>query len=319
MTITVKTRKRKQANYYIYYNDWTGEILSVGQSIRNDSVLPYIVVQDENAGYIISGEKNVNDFIVDPSTQDRLIVKNDYYHLREKENSLFLIPKNKAGEWDIRVRLFKKNHKLLFEINRARIKRIVSKNIGREIKVTGGKTLDFYITRKDRVDYLLETASVDVGELINQGYFLLDMEYVSSYAAYDEISLLTQKQFEFYTFDIVDQEYHENDHQIDAKPHIWNVANGGEDSHLRLSQADSIITVESLVKADRFDNLGIAHKIVPLYIVGESPDNYLDRIDVDLSEIRLGRPEKFRVDFDLSQVNIMCQNMSLRIDKRKVK
>ena len=49
------TAERK---FYVYYNEWTGEILSVGTTERRDERAPHIVTYSEDAGRMLKGTRD---------------------------------------------------------------------------------------------------------------------------------------------------------------------------------------------------------------------------------------------------------------------
>lgn len=317
MTISVKRREKKKPKCYVYYNDWTGEIISVGKSLRDDCLAPYIITQNENAFRIINGEINDQNFLIgiDDTGSERLVKKTEYLRLRERENALYLIPKKKKKDWDLRVRLYLKNHKLVFEINRKKMKRLVSQKLRNQIKLNHKIDLDFYLIRQNCPDYLLDSIEIDTGELIKEGVKVFDAD---ESLLFDDISVMTLRQFKNYYFEILDEEFHYD--QIvfsDDVTHIWKFVGGRKNPHLQITQKGKILTIESLVDSEKLDKIGIHEMHMWLYVVGESPDHFIDDFTVDMSKLRIGKIEKYEVDFDIDDVEIMYSHPTLRINKRK--
>jgi len=284
--------------------------------LRNDCPAPYIISKNENAYRIINGDISDQKFLIgiDDIGSERLIKKTEYLRLKQKENALYLLPKKKKTDWDLRARLFLKNHKLVFEINKKRIKRLVAQSIKRQIKLNSQVDLEFYLTRKNYPDYLLDTIQIDADELIKKGQMVFEAD---SGIVFDDISILTQRQFKNYYFEVLDDEFID-DHPLDnANAHIWRFAGGFRKPHIQITQKNDIVTIKSLVDSVKLDQVGIHELNMNFYVVGESPDHYIDHFGVDMSRLRVGQSEKFQVNFDIEEVDLMYLHPSLRINKRK--
>lgn len=321
MTITAKRRKQRKLDCYIYYNDWTGEIISVGTSPRNDSLAPYIVTEDSNAYKILAGEINDQNFVIssDRYGKEQLVRKSQYLELRKKEDVLFLLPEAVVDEWDIRVRLYIKNKRLVVQANQNKIKKLVAHNIKNNIKLKAQAMFEFYLVRRDNPDYLVETIKVDAESLINYGRVVVDIRHVLTQVALDDISILTRRYFETYYFETINDIYVDTSEE-DKSEHtfIWRQQDKPGPAHIRFTQTGDIVKVSSLVKSEQLDDIGINQMMMSFFVIDGSPDRYLGEFAVDMSRVRMGQHEKFEVDFDLEEVDLLYQNSRLKIDKRKV-
>jgi hypothetical protein len=137
MTITVSPRQRSKPKYFVYYNDWTGEIISVGTEPRADTPAPFLETVDDAAGQIVRGEVNGQNYIIssDRFLEQRLIHKNEFLQLRRQEDELFLLPAAATDGWNIRARLFTKNKRLVIEANKDMLGRLVAHSLNRQIKL----------------------------------------------------------------------------------------------------------------------------------------------------------------------------------------
>lgn len=320
MTITAKRRQKRNPKFFIYYNDWTGEIISIGHSLRKDCPAPYIESNDINAAGILSGDLNEQNFIVssDRFNEQKLIRKNDFLQLRKQEDSLFLLPRQKLQDWDVRAKLYLRNYKLVFEINQKKLKKFVSHSVDREIKLNARALFEFYVIRRDRPDFLIEAFQIDAGSLIKYGAVCVDMDYVLSKVGLDDISILTRRYFENYYLEVLNDFYIETDQLEQTRnDNYWGHANNSGEGHISFTQHGNIVSVRSLVLAEQLDSIGIQDREMPFFIVTDSPDHYIGTFDVDMSRIRVGRTMKFEVDFDLEDVNIIHRNPSVKVIKRK--
>jgi hypothetical protein len=320
MTVTVKRRQRKEPKYYVYFNDWTGEIISIGNSLRPECPAPYIETTDEAAGDILHGEINEQKYIVssDRHSEQRLIRKNDVLQLRRQEDSLFLLPNQKLQDWDVRAKLYLRNYKLVFEINQKKLKKFVSHSVDQEIKLNTRALFEFYVIRRDRPDFLVETFQIDAGSLIKYGVACVDMQHVLANVGLDDISILTRRYFEHYYLEVINDFYIETDQLEQSRSdNYWGSATQTGAGHIAFIQRDNIVTVRSLVLAEQLDDVGIHDRRMPFFIVTDSPDHYVGTFDVDMSRLRIGQEMKFEVDFDIDDVNIMHRNANIKVIKRK--
>lgn len=288
--------------------------------MRPECPAPYIESTDKNAADILNGELSDNQFIVssDRFNEQRLIRKNEFLQLRQQEDSLFLLPEHRLTEWDVRAKLYLRNHKLVFEINRNKLKKFVAHTAEREMKLNARALFEFYVIRRDRPDYLVETFQVDASSLIRYGSATVDMGYVLSTVGLDDISILTRRYFENYYFEVVNDVYIEAEQSEYQRPdNYWNLAATEGNGHIAFIQRDNIVTVRSLVGAEQLDDLGIHEVKMPFFVVTDSPDHYVDTFEVDISRVRVGQPMKFQVDFDLDSVQIIHRSPGIQVIKRK--
>jgi hypothetical protein len=316
MTVTIQKRAKSNPQYYVYYNDWTGEIISVGHAIRNDITAPLLVTQDDIAHQIIKGNDSDQNYVV--SNLPELVSKSEYLRLRICEEALYLLPNHKLEEWDIRVKLYK-NKMLVFEVNQAMISHLVAQNIRREIQIDGPDNLEFHITKDGDPDYLIQTISFALSDLIHNGQIVHHIGDVARYSNPYELSFLTRRYFKNYYFEVTDAEYVDTSLVTTINlPHIWQAVKNQTGSHLAFTQYNNCVTLSSNISAEQLTASGVLHRHMTFYVVGDSPDMYLAEFSMDMSRLRLGHQERFLVDFDIDDVNIIYQNPTLKVTKRKI-
>ena len=310
MTITATPRQKSKPNYFVYYNDWTGEIVSVGTSLRSDSPATYLQTDNVIAYNIMRGLASEQDYIVVDGADDQktLVGKSEFLHLRNQEDQLFLLPRIATQRWDIRIRLFTKNNKLIIDANQNNISKLVSHNARSRIKLDAKTAFEFYLIRENNPDHLIEVISVDAEELINNAYMSLDISHLSRYASMTDLAFMTRRYFENYDTD----ESREN-------ATTWQVVQPLPGSHIELVQQGKYITVNSLVSADQlFDDAGLWKTQLEFFVVGDTPDHYMGSFSIDISRLRIGQLEKYQVDFDIDQIDLIYTNPKLRVSKRKM-
>jgi len=321
MTITAKPRKRSKSKYYVYYNDWTGEILSVGNYLRTDTPAKCILTEDLAAGNIVSGIASDQDYIVgfDSDNKQKLIRKSDILRLRKQEEALFLLPEQSLNSWDIRVRLYKKNAQLVIEINSDMVSKLVAYEHQRII-LTNRAYINFYLIRRNDPDYLIKTISVDAEDLINYGKISFDINDIITSANMDDISILTRRYFKNYYFELFNDQFVNTDVKIPSNSihQLWQNADNNQNAHIVFTQKGTQVEVESLVSAEQLTDVGMNHTRIPFYLVGEQPDDYLQKVNINIAKIRMGQKENFTTDYDIMNATILFQNSKLKIKKRKI-
>ena len=319
MNIIVNQRQKSKPNYFVYYNDWTGEILSVGTAIRSDSPATYLETDSPIASDILKGVASDRNFIVceQPDNQKQLVGKSEFLHFRKQEDQLSLLPRRANKHWDIRVRLFTVNSKLVIEANQNNISKLVSHNAKNQIKLDTKTAFEFYLVRDNDPDYLIDVVIADAEELINNVYICMDAAHLTRHSSTNDLAVLTRRYFENYYFEVVDEKFVEPATRIEKKS-VWNIVKPLDDCHIELVQHGKYLTAYSRVSADQlFDQAGLWQPQLDFFVVGESPDHYLGGFSIDVSRLRIGQPEQYQIDFDIDQIDLIYANPRLQVSKRK--
>jgi hypothetical protein len=98
---------------------------------------------------------------------------------------------------------------------------------------------------------------------------------------------------------------------------VWQRAQTDSDAHLLFEQDGKYVSVTSLVTAEQLNDVGLHSLKMDFFVVGTTPDHYMGTFEVDVSRLRMGQQEKYEVDFDIEQIQLMYRNPLLRINKRK--
>jgi len=318
MTIIAKPRHRLKTEYYVYFDDWTGEILSVGMSNRDDTPAPYIITNDIAAHKIVTGIESDAAYIVSSksSHEQKLIHRDDYFSLLQQEENLFLVPESKPLEWDIGISLYTKNSQLVITANHKIIDKLVSYN-HQIVEKDNQVHLKLYLIQKNNPDNMIKTVSVKLSELVNNGKVVVDIsDVIASVDIYD-ISILTRRYFENYYFETVSEHFIHTDNTKTNKANYWQLVSSDGDAHMSLTQYGNTIEVKNDVSADQLSSIGMNSKYMSFYLVDDTPDQYIAKMAVDISKLRMGNIQRFNVDFDIMDVNIMYHHSRLKVKKRK--
>jgi hypothetical protein len=323
MTITLQPRQRSSnKSCYIYYNDWTGEILSVGHSLRPDSPAPYFQCEDLAAQQIIDGTNSDKDYIVNVDIDNIavLVKKSTYLQVLQKEKTLYLLPEKLLPKWDIRATIYKTNATLLIEINNNMVSHLIAAHMRRDAHMNTDVMLKFYVIRKHMPDYLLKVIEVDVNVLIKHGHVIVSLIDLNQFAGLDDIAIMTCRLFEHYCLVVTDNKYVDNDiaKTLQTNNNKWQVVQSDIESHIELIQIDDQLEIKSIVDAEQLTATGLHQRQLIFYIVGDTPDKYYDYLTVNVSQLRMGKTMKFMVDFDIMDMNIIYHNQLLKVNKRTI-
>ena len=317
-------RQQRQKSFdkpcYIYYNDWTGEILSVGHSVRTDCPAPHFLCDHPDTIDIIAGIKSDKSYIINVpiNNQPQLVKKTNYLQVAQRENKLYLLPETPLQQWDVRAIIYKANSMLVIEINTAMVSRLVAEHMRREITANADVVFTFYIIRKNMPDCLIQTIDINVNSLIKYGRVAVDITELNAFAGLTDIAIMTCRHYEHYYLELCDDKYVDNSVGTDSTVNHkkWQVVETDIEAHVEFNQTGEYVEITSIVDTDQLAATKLHQRMVKFYIVGDTPDRYHAELSVDINRLRMGKPTKFKIDFDIMDMNIIYQNHLLKVNKR---
>lgn len=313
-----KIKNDTPTNYYVSYDTWNGEIKSVGTSERQNEV-DYIVTTDPDAGKILAGLVPSNKYMVSFDDEGDLsfLRKDNVIRLRSSETSLHQIPKYKISEWDIRLKLYKQNNKLQVEINNDSIKKLTSFTYKKHLKVSADSDLTIYIIKHNNPDYLITALEIDPIELLENGNVIFDIEDVTKYTSYDNIGFITRRCFKNYYAEIVDDKLVNDQKKLRKykQNYICRVSKNAE-CHLELKTNGTDIIVQSLVKPNELGIIGLYGEAFYLHVVGETTDEYITTLVVDLKSIYKHGKYLIKSNVDIRNYNLIHNKPNAKVTLR---
>jgi hypothetical protein len=316
--ITTRQRQPSKIDYYVYYDEWTGAIVSAGRTKVATQTNPCLITRDTTVQRIINGELNDREYIVvlDDNNEFTLIERDNVVRLRKKEDELIVIPTNNHKNWDVRIRVFTVNHKMTIEFNDNSIRKLTSIWLRTPTSIKEQDNLVFYVAKDNQPDYLIETFEFDASEIFDSGILVVDVSMLSRYTSYSDLSLLTQRNFKNYQFEVV------NDMYVDVASNTKKTTplvytNNADDAHFDFIQHQNTVIVNSNISSSQFDDVGLHGKEAIIYITGPQVDQFYDRFELDLVKLRQQQSLEFETDFDLDQCQLLHKYPKLTIHKRK--
>ena len=319
MTIIQKQRQRSTPEYYVYFNKWTGEILSTGRALQANSSSPFIVTSNTIAANIVNGTANDQHYIINTSRDgsNDIVSKSEFLQLCEREKELYVVPEIKSENWDIRVNLYSGNKKIVVESNRDMIERLIAHNMRYKISIDTSVVFEFYIVKRNNPDYLIKKLSINAADLIVNGKVVIDGSKLIRYANMTDIHVLTQRYFENYYFNIVDDVYIDTtDQEVNFRN--WQKATTNNNGHITFNQSGDQLLIASAVTTEQMELIGYTSRFMEFYIVGDTPDKLIACLKVDIHKLQAGQIERFDLDYDIDKVNILYHNPKLKVNKRKI-
>ena len=276
--------------FFVYYDEWTGAIQSITRTELDDSDSPHFLTDSYIVDNILKGFENEKNFIVALNEDNNLEVvkKNNMLRLRSSEKVLHQISQKKITDWDIRVKLYTGNNKLMVEINQQSIRRLSSMTFNNQIKVHDENDLNLYVIKQNMPDYFIDKIEIDVQELLESGNNVFDVSNFRKYISLQDMGLLTRRCFKNYYFeilpdslDIIQQTLLKNRSYIQRSSYL-NMANG----HIEAVQHGDIVTFRTKLSNNELTDVGLHEETLWVYPVGDDPDKYYGSIPINIRDLK---------------------------------
>jgi len=308
MTITTNIRTTSIPEYYIYYDDWTGDIQSVGRSLREVDY-PYIVVKDTIAANILNGTACDSDYVVTP---DLKLVEKFNFQSNNQDNDIFLIPKLNNANSDINITLYTTNNKLAISVDASIIAKYNAYKHRAKTPIINTK-LEFYVVKDDTPDFLLQTIIIDLDDLINAGVLIYDVSHLVKFVAFDDICILTKQFFDRYNFQVINDECIDESITSNSNATLVYISQN-VNGHLIINQENNSINITSNISIGQFAALDIQEPL-QCYIVDEITDNLIQGFEIDVKSVVIAKSMTMSFDFDISNFDILYKNQKIIISK----
>lgn len=311
--------------YYVYYNQWDGNIISVGTGINENLEDPYILTDDEDAKKILMGSANERQFIVVFDGERRLLTKkSNVLRLRGSEKKFHEITVPKPGQfnyWDIRVHVYQGNNKLQIEVNSDSIRRLSSMTFNKQIAVDKTTDLSLYLCKKHFPDFFIEKIEIDPYELLTEGQITIDISHIRKYISLKDLGVFTRRVFRNY-------ELHEHVGKLSIvqstlvknRNFVHNfVLKDLPTAHVFIEQqTGGLITFRTTLSSEELSDLGLYEDTLYFQVVGSSPDEYYHRIPCNIRELKVKKKTSIRVEGDTYGFNLMHKKNRVVFSMRNV-
>lgn len=311
--ITIERRTRKSHNnFYVYYDESTGEIKSVGTNILESNHYPFVITDSDDARRIVAGTHNDNLFIVDVFAEEPEFVSKEAFFAANKKYALKEIGSKEMSNWDFRIKNYTVNQVFVFELSLNVISRLSA--IDAE---SNAQNFDIYLTKRTNPDLLIDKMQIDISSLLEgQSLVINSKELLSGYALKDLV-LLTNIPFKNCYLETVDAEYLGYLEAASFNERLWQEATSHKKGHIEIIQQNREVIIAAQSTSQLYDlNLGNADLL--LHLSYRTPDCYLGTIELGLGELLQGKIKKYSFGYDLDDLVILYQMPRLTIRKRKL-
>jgi hypothetical protein len=286
----VKPEDINLPSYYVFYNEWNGEIINVMRRLPDDNINAYIETNDITAKKILKGDVNERSYIIafDNDENLRIIPRDDKLRLRSSEKTLHQLTRTYNSQWDIRVKIYTKNSKLLIEINPDSISKLTKMTFKKELMISKESDLDLYLTKHNKPDFFIEKIEIDPVELLDKGNIHFDISAVDQHINITDLGLLTRRCFKNYHIEFIQDSLNVIQNSL-IKNRSYVVERAFKSfphAHLSLRNTEKGITITPNVSVTDLEDVGLLEKKLKLHFVGKAMDEFYGTIEVDVEQLK---------------------------------
>jgi hypothetical protein len=317
-TLKLAIKEKPVPKFYVYYDEWTGEILDITSRPLSNSKHPHIVTEDGTAKSLMLGHVNPNKYIIaDLTSGMTLIPKNDAIRIKKAEDVLSLIPEiGQTVSVDVNLIFYINDYLLEINLSQDLIFKMTGnrfrKKFNTENNVNQSK-FEFYLIAENNPLYLMEIIEVDPIVLFNNGYIMVDLSHLKTKIGMRELQVLTKRIFRDYGIKFK-QNYTSVDYTAkkSLRRHTTRVLSNSYEDWTTFSVSPS---TEGWIFRCNFND-PFEHKIyedLKIYLVDDDPNSLLDKIVLPFN--KLGKDKEFIIK---TKVDPLSCNMLLGEEGRNV-
>lgn len=295
--------------YYVFYDEWSGEIHSVGNKFK-DNEYSVLLTEDNTAAEILLGHLNPRKYIVNDTPDGTFIMaKTDALRIKAEEDQLSKIVEVPLSvDKEVNVIAYLESMMLEINIHSDVILQMSGNNVNKKFAKVhnhNNTTLYFYIIEKNNPHILYKTIKVDPIDLINKGYMTYDLYDLSTKVALGNIDILTRRVFKSYGLKkktrYVTLEYNK---RKSLRRNAISISKDNDDINSVFTLSQSI---QGWIFKSNFENPDEVkiYSDLTFYIIGETPNELRGNIKLPKSEIGYGREYLVKTDVDLTTSKLL--------------
>ncbi len=202
----IQTVKKDQTlkKWCVYYDDDTGEVLTVSNRELDEVKSPHFFTENDDARKILMGILDPKKYSV-LEIDDGMILaeKSAVLRIKEAEQSLSMIPVNDKTKADVNIVMYINSWKMEVNFDQDTLYKMTGKRYFKQATINPEKdgrydNVILYLIKDKDPNFLIKKIVIDPGELIEQGYLLFDMSPLRNICGLGEMSILTKKIFKTY-------------------------------------------------------------------------------------------------------------------------
>lgn len=311
-------REKPITKYYIYFDEWTGEITSITNKKKSHLTDPYVITEDSTAAKLMLGHLNPKKYLVaDLVNGYTLIPKDDALRIKKAEEQLTLIPviKNTLNV-DVNLILYVNDYFLEINLSDDVVYKMTGSRFTKKFNSEdniNNSTFEFYLIAENDPFRLYGTVKIDPVELFNNGYVLLDLSYLKTKIPIRELRVITKRIFQKYGLKFKEN-YVTVDYKTRKSVSRYKTRPFSKDYKNWTTFSVSPSTAGWIFRCN-FDDPH-EHKIyrdLKIYLTGDEPTELLDRIVIPFEKLK--KDNEFIIN---THVDPLTCNMLLGEDGRNV-
>lgn len=280
----------KPHNFYVYFDEWSGEISAISNKVREELQDPYLRTTDPVVMDLMKGVKNTKKYVVADLVEGfKLVEKKNYLRIKQAENHLSKLPQVKTTiNKDLNVILYLSDYKVEVNVSTDLVYQLTGKVNSSEVKIQRDNAYEkivLYIVEKNNPLRLLETIEIDPIDLIEKGYILFDFSNLRNITALADVDVLTRRIFRSYGLKIK-QNYVTVDYGLAQNNKRFHSAVKGSTVPDFATFSVSSSTQGWIIRSNFTDPH--EHKIykdINMFLTGNNPNILLDSITIPFASI----------------------------------
>jgi hypothetical protein len=285
--IQIVDESKTLPKYYVYYDEWSGEIKSITGKYKKQQ-FPHIITEDETAAKIMMGILNPKKYIVSDLVDGvKLVPKSDVIAIKKAEEILTQIPRVKNFvDSDVNIIFYKTDYKIEVNLNQDTIYKMTGKRFNKNVNniVTNDNFLIFYLIKKNNPNYLFDTIKIDPVDIVNNGYKLFDLGHLQHKISLDDVDVLTKRIFKNYGLKIkqnyVNIDYHTR--KSNKRTHTTIHTSTTDWSTFSVSPSTEGWIIKSNFANPQEQKI---YKDLKIFLTGQNPNELLDKIIIPYDNI----------------------------------
>ena len=195
--------KKHSHKFFVYFDEWTGFIQAITNKPDKKIMHPHIITDDPICSKLIQGTISTKKYLVAEFLEGmKLVQKDKHVRIRKAEEQLTKITEIPlTTESDINVILYLTDYKMEVNIKSELIYKLSGKQQNSKIIVNQKRDYDnlhLFLTSKNNPMHLLANIEIDIIELLEAGYKVIDLDYLKNKIELKSIDILTKRIFKSY-------------------------------------------------------------------------------------------------------------------------
>jgi len=301
----------------VYFDEWTGIISSITNKPNSSIREQYLLTDDPICQKLMLGVVSTKKYIVAELLQGfKLIQKDNFIRLRRAEQQLSKLSEIKLStQSDINVVLYLSDYKIEVNIRSELIHKLSGKQKS-QIKMTQNEydDISFFLTLKNNPMVLYENITINILELLQNGYQIIDLSHLKNKVELRNIDVLTKRIFKTYGIKYKNQYLNPD----------YNVSINNKRRHISILDKSVVDNVPFTVSPSTQgwilrSNFEHAHeykiyKDIKLFLTTDNPNVMLDRIVIPFDMIGKHQEYIIKTTVDPTTCKILVGEEGRNID-----